>query len=89
MKLREEPSPLDPDDDGADSISGEDAGVTYKDDEALACGDKELTRDVHRWELDPASAEDYRERMRHEHEADGPAEPVLHMTHAGYRLGHQ
>jgi uncharacterized protein DUF6335 len=82
MKLREEPSPLEVDDENND------AGVTYEDDEELACGDKESLRDAHRWELDPASAEDYRERMRHEHEPDGPAAPLLHMTHAGYRPGH-
>lgn len=37
-------------------------GVTYEDDEALDPGGKEAERDAHRWELDPASAEDYAER---------------------------
>ena len=37
-------------------------GLTYKDDEELRFGDKERARDEHRWELDPASAEDYLER---------------------------
>src|SRR5436305_6823942 len=32
-------------------------GVHYDDFEELRCGDKEHERDVHRWELDPASAE--------------------------------
>jgi len=39
-------------------------GVHYDDFEELRCGDKEHERDVHRWELDPASAEDYFERTR-------------------------
>lgn len=69
-------------------IEEEDAGIAYADDEELTCGDKECGRDAHRWELDPASAEDYRERMRHEHEPDGPADPLLHMTHSAYRPGH-
>jgi len=29
----------------------------------LRFGEKERERDVHRWELDPASADDYEERM--------------------------
>lgn len=37
-------------------------GLTYKTDEELRFGDKEHSRDQHRWELDPASAEDYVER---------------------------
>ena len=64
------------------------AGVTYKDDEDLACGEKESRRDAERWELDPASAEDYRERMRHEHEPEGPSDPLLHMTHSGHKPHH-
>jgi len=39
-------------------------GLHYDDFEELRCGDKEHERDIHRWELDPASAEDYFERMR-------------------------
>ena len=38
-------------------------GVSYNDDEELRIPDKEHERDVHRWELNPASAEDYRDRM--------------------------
>ena len=95
MRLREEPAPpfetaeedLIETEDVVDEV-GETAGVTYKDGEELACGDKEMRRDEERWELDPASAEDYRERMRHEHEPDGPADPLLHMTHNACRPGH-
>jgi hypothetical protein len=39
-------------------------GVTYADNEELKVGEKERSRDVHRWELDPASSEDYVERLR-------------------------
>lgn len=39
-------------------------GLTYEDDEELWLGIKEATRDAHRWELDPASAEDWDERKR-------------------------
>ena len=41
-------------------------GVTYQDDEELKAGEKERERDKHRWELDPASADDYNERKREE-----------------------
>jgi hypothetical protein len=43
---------------------GEAIGLTYEDDEELACGVKSRERDRHRWELDPASAEDWEERKR-------------------------
>ena len=56
-------------------------GLTYQDDEALRAGAKENERDAHRWELDPASAEDYVERTHHH--AEGPAGEILHMTHNG------
>ncbi len=39
-------------------------GLTYEDDEELWCGVKSRERDRHRWELDPASAEDWEERKR-------------------------
>lgn len=61
---------------------GQAIGVTYQDDEALRFGRKETERDEHRWELDPASAEDYVERV-HER-TSGPANEVLHMTEAGH-----
>jgi hypothetical protein len=37
-------------------------GVTYADDETLDPGGKEAERDAHRWELDPASSEDFADR---------------------------
>jgi len=39
-------------------------GVTYQDNEELNFGEKEHNRDVKRWELDPASSEDYRDRLK-------------------------
>jgi hypothetical protein len=46
-----------PDQDVVDEL-GEAAGLTYRDDEELDSDKKLLDRDRHRWELDPASAED-------------------------------
>lgn len=46
-----------PDQDIVDEL-GEAAGLTYADDEPLDSDKKILDRDRHRWELDPASAED-------------------------------
>jgi len=37
-------------------------GVEYQDAEELKASEKVTERDRHRWELDPASSEDYRER---------------------------
>ena len=45
---------------------GRAVGVTYSDDEELKVGEKERSRDKHRWELDPASSEDYQDRAREE-----------------------
>lgn len=39
-------------------------GISYADDETLKVGEKERSRDEHRWELDPASSEDYQERLK-------------------------
>jgi len=39
-------------------------GIQYQDNEELRGSDKVSDRDRHRWELDPASAEDYRERKK-------------------------
>jgi hypothetical protein len=50
-----------PDQDRVDDI-GKALGVEYQDNEELKAADKIAERDRHRWELDPASAEDYRER---------------------------
>lgn len=41
---------------------GKALGVQYQDNEELKAADKVAARDKHRWELDPASAEDYKER---------------------------
>lgn len=38
-------------------------GVTYQDNEELRFGEKERDRDRRRWELDPASSEDYKDRL--------------------------
>ncbi|MHB2017370.1 MAG: DUF6335 family protein [Candidatus Xenobia bacterium] len=43
---------------------GRAVGLAYQDDEPLETEAKLNRRDRHRWELDPASAEDYQERMR-------------------------
>lgn len=52
-----------PDEDVVDEI-GRALGVEYDDTEELRSVDKITDRDRHRWELDPASAEDYRARTR-------------------------
>ncbi len=52
-----------PDQDIVDDI-GKALGVEYQDNEELRGSDKVADRDKHRWELDPASAEDYRARGR-------------------------
>ena len=50
-----------PDQDRVDDI-GKALGVTYEDNEELKASDKIADRDKHRWELDPASSEDYTDR---------------------------
>jgi hypothetical protein len=50
-----------PDQDIVDDI-GKALGVEYADNEELKAADKVTERDKHRWELDPASSEDYKER---------------------------
>ncbi|HJQ85471.1 MAG TPA: DUF6335 family protein, partial [Candidatus Binatia bacterium] len=52
-----------PDQDIVDDL-GRAAGVTYSDTEPLRPEEKEAKRDEKRWEVDPASAEDYEERQR-------------------------
>jgi hypothetical protein len=52
-----------PDQDIVDDI-GKALGVQYEDNEELRTTDKITDRDRHRWELDPASSEDYGERSR-------------------------
>src|SRR5262245_55800684 len=39
-------------------------GISYADDEELKVGEKERERDRKRWELDPASSDDYQDRVR-------------------------
>lgn len=43
---------------------GQAVGETYQDNEELKFTDKITKRDRHRWELDPASSEDYAERVK-------------------------
>lgn len=50
-----------PDQDVVDDI-GRALGVEYDDNEELKGGDEIATRDKHRWELDPASSDDYDDR---------------------------
>ena len=52
-----------PDQDIVDDI-GRALGVEYQDNEPLKGSEKLLERDKHRWELDPASSEDYQERKK-------------------------
>jgi hypothetical protein len=50
-----------PDQEVVDDI-GKALGVEYNDNEELKSSDKLSERDKHRWELDPASSEDYKDR---------------------------
>jgi hypothetical protein len=50
-----------PDQDRVDDI-GRALGVEYQDNEPLKASDKIAERDRHRWELDPASSDDYKDR---------------------------
>jgi uncharacterized protein DUF6335 len=50
-----------PDQDVVEDI-GKAIGVQYQDNEELGTTEKVTKRDKHRWELDPASAEDYKDR---------------------------
>jgi hypothetical protein len=47
---------------------GEAVGLTYEDNEPLHTTDKVDERDRNRWELDPASSEDYNDRVNREGE---------------------
>ena len=49
-------------------------GISYADNEELKVGEKERERDRHRWELDPASSEDYIDRSRDEGGLDADRE---------------
>ncbi len=57
---------------------GKAIGVTYEEGEPLRVGAKEEERDAHRWELNPASAEDFGERSA---ATSADAEPILKMRH--------
>jgi Family of unknown function (DUF6335) len=50
-----------PDQDVVEDI-GKALGVQYDDNEELKGSDKIIERDKHRWEMDPASSEDYKDR---------------------------
>jgi len=50
-----------PDQDIVDDI-GKALGLQYEDNEELKAADKVADRDKHRWELDPASSDDYKDR---------------------------
>ena len=45
---------------------GRSMGVSYQDSEELKAGEKESDRDKKRWELDPASSDDWQERAKDE-----------------------
>jgi hypothetical protein len=56
-----------PDQDVVDEL-GAAIGLTYEDNEPLHTTEKVEQRDRRRWELDPASSEDYSKRVNHEGE---------------------
>ncbi len=51
---------------------GKAVGVTYEDAEPLKFGDKVAERDLRRWEMDPASSEDYQSRTADKEPASPP-----------------
>ena len=56
-----------PDQDVVDQL-GEAVGLTYEDNEPLDTERKVAKRDYRRWELDPASSDGYKMRVKHEGE---------------------
>jgi hypothetical protein len=56
-----------PDQDVVEEL-GEAVGLTYEDNEPLHTAEKVEQRDRKRWELDPASSEDYNDRVNREGE---------------------
>ena len=54
-----------PDQDVVEEL-GAAVGITYEDNEPLHTAEKLEERDRNRWELDPASSEDYQWRVNHE-----------------------
>jgi len=63
-----------PDQDLVDEV-GKAVGMTYQDNEPLKFGDKYAARDDSRWELNPASSEDYQERRESETKPVRPSPP--------------
>lgn len=59
-----------PDQGEVDNI-GRAMGVQYADNEELKVGEKERSRDKNRFELDPASSDDWQERNRDENRGGG------------------
>jgi hypothetical protein len=59
-----------PDQGGVDDI-GKAMGVEYSDNEELKVGEKERSRDKSRFELDPASSDDWQDRNRDENRGGG------------------
>jgi hypothetical protein len=49
---------------------GEEAGITFEDNEPLRPIEKMSERDEQRWELDPASADDYQQRQREQNDEE-------------------
>lgn len=83
-----------PDQDVVEEL-GAAVGITYEDHEPLRFGDKLADRDAQRWELNPASSEDYRERLR-DLSGDGkstaeqtsPTKRPTRARHAGESASH-
>ena len=65
-----------PDQDVVEEL-GRAVGITYSDNEPLRLGEKEEERDSQRWELDPASSEDYQE-----HAGQGKRRKIKHTEQA-------
>lgn len=59
---------------------GKAVGINYEDTEPLKFGEKVADRDQRRWELDPASSEDYKARVQ---EASAPQAPAAPPKDAG------
>ncbi|WP_447980045.1 DUF6335 family protein [Candidatus Nitrospira bockiana] len=60
-----------PDQDVVEKL-GEAVGLTFQDTEPLGAGRKLEERDTNRWELNPASSEDYQERRQFEASGEPP-----------------
>lgn len=71
-----------PDQDIVD-VLGEAVGVTYQDNEPLKFDEKLEKRDRARWELDPASSDDYQERLELEDELSPPEDRQAQSGEAG------